>query len=268
MSLCSQMLCSQVTPQAMRLAFARRAAAGFALALAALSATSSVAAAQTFDQCGTVEAGVSCPLLFRSDDQRLWLLDVPLTGFQVGDRLRVMGDEDPFCFTICQQGDGCIFSSVLLPCQPLQPTFCTPGVPNSTGSPGAVMGSGSLDVAANDLTLTASQLPPGSFAFFIAARALGAPIPMPGGSVGTLCLTGNVSRFVAQVGTVGANGVYRISTAPGSGAQMFSLAAFPTPSGAVAVVPGDTWHFQCWHRDVSGGAAVSNFTEGLSLQFQ
>ncbi len=41
----------------------------------------------------------------------------------------------------------------------------------------------------------------------------------------------------------------------------------PQPAGPVAVVAGETRHFQCWFRDSVGGAATSNFSDGLSLLF-
>ena len=46
-----------------------------------------------------------------------------------------------------------------------------------------------------------------------------------------------------------------------------NLTAIPTPTGFVAVQPGQTWYFQAWHRDVFAGAATSNFTSGLGVQF-
>ena len=68
-----------------------------ALALAVASAS----VAQSFDQRGTVEAGVTCPRLFRADDRSLWLLDSSLQASQVGDRLRVQGTPDPLCLIVC-----------------------------------------------------------------------------------------------------------------------------------------------------------------------
>ena len=40
-----------------------------------------------------------------------------------------------------------------------------------------------------------------------------------------------------------------------------------TPTGPVAVTAGETWHFQCWFRDVAGSAATSNFSDGLRITF-
>jgi len=41
-----------------------------------------------------------------------------------------------------------------------------------------------------------------------------------------------------------------------------------TPTGFVAVAAGETWSFQAWHRDSVGGATVSNFTNGLEVDFK
>ena len=35
----------------------------------------------------------------------------------------------------------------------------------------------------------------------------------------------------------------------------------------VAIMAGDTWHFQGWYRDTPAGAGSSNFTNGLSVTF-
>jgi hypothetical protein len=33
-------------------------------------------------------------------------------------------------------------------------------------------------------------------------------------------------------------------------------------------MPGDTWHFQAWHRDINAlGFATSNFTDGVRVSF-
>ena len=40
------------------------------------------------------------------------------------------------------------------------------------------------------------------------------------------------------------------------------------PVGTVMVQPGDTWHFQAWHRDASGGQTTSNPTDAVAVTFQ
>ena len=55
---------------------------------------------------------------------------------------------------------------------------------------------GFTSVAANDVTLTASNLPPGQFGIFVTSASSGF-IPNPAGSNGNLCLTGSLGRFVS-----------------------------------------------------------------------
>jgi hypothetical protein len=67
-----------------------------------------------FEGCGELIQGVEC-VLFQADAGGLYLLD-NLDGFGVGDRVLVSGILDPTCFTICLEGDGCIFETVIGPC--------------------------------------------------------------------------------------------------------------------------------------------------------
>jgi hypothetical protein len=133
--------------------------------------------------------------------------------------------------------------------------YCSPNNPNSTGTPGSILVTGSGVVATNSFTATASGLPNGQFAFFIASTTQGF-VPMPNASQGNLCLGGNIARFNAQVGMV-AGGQY---------SRALNLMAFPQNPSA-PVLPGQTWNFQCWHRDLVGGAPTSNFTDAISVVF-
>jgi hypothetical protein len=66
-----------------------------------------------FEGCGVLVQGVEC-VLFQADAGGLYVLDD--TGhFEVGDRLWVCGVLDPYCITICMQGDGCIEHEVIWP---------------------------------------------------------------------------------------------------------------------------------------------------------
>jgi hypothetical protein len=137
--------------------------------------------------------------------------------------------------------------------------YCSPGVVNSTGSPGVMSATGSAVAADNDVTLTGSGLPNGQFAYFIASQAQGF-IPGPGGSQGNLCLANPIARFNSLVGAI--NG--------GAFSAQVNLTSFPAPpTFNHQVVAGETWHFQCWHRDVVAGVGnTSNFTDGLRVLFQ
>jgi hypothetical protein len=136
-------------------------------------------------------------------------------------------------------------------------SYCNPAVANSTGSPGAISGTGSLVAADNDLLLTASDLPDGQFAYFIASQTQGF-VANPAGSQGNLCVVGSIARFNAEVGAV-VNGEYSTE---------IDLTDVPLPPAfGYVVMPGDSWSFQCWYRDQNPGA-TSNFTNGLQILFQ
>ena len=136
--------------------------------------------------------------------------------------------------------------------------YCT-AVPNSTGASAAMSADGSAAVAANDVVLTASNLPLNAFGFFITSRTQGF-IANPGGSTGNLCLGGSIGRYVGP-------GQIQNSGAVGAISLTLNLTQQPTPAGFVAVQVGETWNFTAWHRDAVGGAATSNFADGLSIAF-
>ena len=137
--------------------------------------------------------------------------------------------------------------------------YCTANA-NSTGQTGLITGLGSASVAANNLTLEASQLPNNAFGYFLTSSTQ-ANTPNPGGSVGVLCLGGNIGRYTGpgQIQNTGTSGEFDL---------LINLTQIPTPTGFVAAVVGQTRSFQAWHRDSVGGAAVSNFTNGLEVTFQ
>ena len=135
-----------------------------------------------------------------------------------------------------------------------QVTPCV-AVPNSTGVAGKLRAAGSTYVAANDLVVTAFDLPPDSFGYLNLSRTTGFA-PNPGGSVGNLCLGGAIGRFVDQVQSSGAAGEI---------ATVLDLTALPQPLGPVAATAGETWTFQLWHRDSGPSGAVSNFTRSRSV---
>jgi formylglycine-generating enzyme required for sulfatase activity len=136
--------------------------------------------------------------------------------------------------------------------------YCSPAVANSTGASAMISGSGSAVVSSNNLVLTSSGLPRNAAAYFLCSRTQGF-VQNPGGSAGDLCLGNPIGR---QVGGVipnsGATGIVNVTA---------DLNVMPQPNGAVVVLPGDTWNFQCWYRDAVGGSATSNFSDGLAVLF-
>ena len=80
---------------------------------------------------------------------------------------------------------------------------------------------------------------------------------MPPGSQGNLCLGGAIGRYRQDILNTGADGAVELQ---------LDLSDTPTPTGCVAIQPGETWNFQLWFRDVNPGP-TSNFTDGVSITF-
>lgn len=134
--------------------------------------------------------------------------------------------------------------------------YCS-AVPNSTGQAASMSALGSTAVAQNNVTLHCDALPPNQFGLFVVSRIQGF-VPGPGGSLGNLCLGGSLGRY----------NLVQNSGPTGEVSFPVDLTAIPQGSQSVATLPGDTWNFTYWYRDVVGGGAVSNFADGLSIDFQ
>ena len=137
--------------------------------------------------------------------------------------------------------------------------YCSPAVPNSTGLSSRLRTSGSVTAARENLHLFVDQLPAGSACFFLASQSPGM-ISMPGGSQGTLCLSGSIGRYVGP-------GQVQVSGASGTAELLLDLTQTPTPTGFVTVMPGQSWHFQAWHRDANP-TPTSNFSSAVVVDFQ
>ncbi|MCP3914058.1 MAG: hypothetical protein GY711_00705 [bacterium] len=133
-------------------------------------------------------------------------------------------------------------------------SYCGPAAPNSTGLPARISAAGSTAVAANNVALRADDLPPGQFGYFLAGQTQG--FFNPAGSQGFICLQGTIGRY---------NQAANIIQGP-TGSIALDLQSIPV-SPPVAVVPGETWSFQCWFRDNNPGL-TSNFTDGVEILFQ
>ena len=89
---------------------------------------------------------------------------------------------------------------------------CTPGNANSTGVPGSIAAAGSAVAAANDLTLTASDLPANQLGYFIGGT--GNTAFTPPGAAGPFCLGGApLSRFLTGPTTTSAGGTLTLGPA-------------------------------------------------------
>jgi hypothetical protein len=128
--------------------------------------------------------------------------------------------------------------------------YCT-STKNSTGERAHVRAFGSPVVADDDLTLVATDLPPGKAAVFLFGAAK-AQTPFGDGS---LCIAPPLMRIPPSV-AAGLDGTATLA---------LELKQAPL---AGQVVPGTTWNFQLVFRDKTGGPAGFNLTDGLSIDFQ
>ena len=65
-----------------------------------------------FSACGTLVRGVTCPVLFSADIGETFVVQ-NLDGFPLGARVRVTGDLDRTCISVCLQGNGCIRNNTI-----------------------------------------------------------------------------------------------------------------------------------------------------------
>lgn len=131
------------------------------------------------------------------------------------------------------------------------------GVTNSTGRPSTLCAVGSNTASDNDLTLYVIDLPANSVGYFVTAPTRGFAAN-PGGSLGNLCLDvpGRYSTNVLQTFNGFTNDPIDLTDVPVAG------------GGSTALMAGDTQLWQFWHRDSSGGMAVSNFSSAIEVTFQ
>ncbi|MFT5290932.1 MAG: hypothetical protein ACI8QC_002180 [Planctomycetota bacterium] len=143
-------------------------------------------------------------------------------------------------------------------CESIGTPYCSPAVPNSTGLPAAMLVLGTPVVAQSDLRIGTYALPLATFGYFITSLTQSPPVT-PMGSQGSLCLGGAIGR--------GVGGGVMQSGADGTFYGVVDLTLMPQPMGTVAVLPGDTWSFQAWHRDVNPNT-TSNFSDTISVTFE
>ncbi len=139
-------------------------------------------------------------------------------------------------------------------------SVCSPAVANSSTVPAYLSAYGSLDLAQNQLTLRADNLPSSGFGFFLSSRGQGL-VSLPGGSQGNLCLGGGqpIGRH-NRPGEIGVPGIRCWIE------LTLDLGALPSPLGPQMVMTGQTWYFQAWYRDIFP-VQTSNFTDALAITF-
>ncbi len=140
---------------------------------------------------------------------------------------------------------------------PVGTPYCGPAATNSSGMSGQLSGEGSPRIESRRLQLTASGLPQNTFALFIVGSQRGFT-PNPGGSQGDLCIGGSIGRFADDLRFTG-NG-HQVSVD-------LDTRQMAGPNGPINVIPGSTWNFQLWCRDLNPGP-TTNFTNALEVTFQ
>lgn len=125
---------------------------------------------------------------------------------------------------------------------------------NSASAGGAILtANGTPDVAANDLSFVASNLPTNQPGYFLMSESQ-AFVPLFSGSQGNLCVGAPIVRFNQNVLNSGSFGI-----------MQFAVDNTNLPQGTV-FQPGDSWNFQLWFRDVNPGT-TSNTTAGINVEF-
>lgn len=135
--------------------------------------------------------------------------------------------------------------------------YCRPAEINSTGRSGTLRSSGCGTLAANNLVLTATDLPVNQVGIFLTSRTTNL-VPFAGGGQGTLCLGGAIGRFSSQAASTGPAGELTLQV---------DANQLPIPGGSHTVAPGETWNFQAWFRDTNPGP-TSNFTDAVEVTFE
>lgn len=135
-------------------------------------------------------------------------------------------------------------------------SYCGPAAPNSSGQSGTIELVGSDLEAANNLSLRLADLPGDTFTMLLSSMSQGST-PTLGGGQGTLCLGGEIGRFIGP-------GELRRTLPDGSTSLQLDLMNVPTPAGPRPAFAGQTWSFQAWFRDANP-VATSNLTNAVTV---
>ncbi|TDJ76342.1 MAG: hypothetical protein E2O39_03400 [Planctomycetota bacterium] len=127
--------------------------------------------------------------------------------------------------------------------------YCTSTV-NSTGAASTISATGSASIAANDLVISADNLPqqPG---IFIAGPS---PAQIPFFN-GFLCIDPNgLQRFLSV-------------TSPSGGVVAEAVDLASAAAGGLNAMSGSSYFYQRWNRDPMGGGGNANFSDGLDVLY-
>ena len=111
-------------------------------------------------------------------------------------------------------------------------------------------------VAGASHRMNCKEMPDNVFSLLLCSRQTG-NVNLAGG-VGRLCLGGSIGRFNSLLANSGANGAITFNV---------DTSAMPQGVSLVSAQPGETWHFQVWHRDFTLTSATSNYSNAASVTF-
>lgn len=135
-------------------------------------------------------------------------------------------------------------------------TFCQ-ALPNSTGNSAFLTVVGSYSIAANDMVLSCNALPSFSAGiFFYGGGRASTPVGQ-----GIVCVSSTPSQPVVRMTSV------LMSDLLGGVSLPIDFTAPQQSMGPGAILPGQTWNFQYWHRDSIGGQATWNYSNALGILF-
>lgn len=130
--------------------------------------------------------------------------------------------------------------------------FCQP-VNNSTGGPSSLSSTGSLSISDNNMALQSLGNPPTvSGLFFYGPGQVNLPL-----GDGIRCVGPNIFRQQPPI----------VTDVFGIGIRSVDFTTGPESTGPSQILPGSTWYFQFWFRDVAAGGAGSNLSNGLAVTF-
>ena len=118
---------------------------------------------------------------------------------------------------------------------------------NSTGGAASIAGTGTVGIGANDFGLTAGPVPNQPGIFFYAAGQLQLPF-----GEGFRCVGGTIHRLNPPLFATGNQLVRAVDLST-------------LPSGPLGST--DTWNFQAWYRDPTGGPSGFNLSDAIEVTF-
>ena len=150
--------------------------------------------------------------------------------------------------------------------------FCSPSN-NSTGSPTSLAGTTRHGIGSH-LHLEVTGGVPGEIGYFLAGNEKTAGVAVGNGM---LCLVGTGTSALYRYNAAGSSsssfglfdsaGVLQNLVGTSTSGTGFDVPDTIPGSAPIAIMSGDTWHFQFWHRDTPAAQGTSNLSNGLSITF-